>query len=122
MRVCTSDNGQHFYLSETKYFKSIVELVNWYKENSLSESFNGLHVTLMIPYKKALAGLNNESILGYAEALYDFQGNSPNMLTLHKGDRIIILSKAGNQKGWWKGQIGENVGYFPYLYVKEIFD
>ncbi|GFY35885.1 guanine nucleotide exchange factor VAV3 [Trichonephila clavipes] len=122
MRVCTSDNGQHFYLSETKYFKSIVELVNWYKENSLSESFNGLHVTLMIPYKKALAGLNNESILGYAEALYDFQGNSPNMLTLHKGDRIIILSKAGNQKGWWKGQIGENVGYFPYSYVKEIFD
>ncbi|GFU06550.1 protein vav [Nephila pilipes] len=122
MRVCTTDNGQHFYLSETKYFKSIVELVNWYKENSLSESFNGLHVTLMIPYKKALAGLNNESILGYAEALYDFQGNSPNMLTLHKGDRITILSKAGNQKGWWKGQIGENVGYFPYLYVKEIFD
>ncbi|GIY52427.1 guanine nucleotide exchange factor VAV3 [Caerostris extrusa] len=122
MRVCTTDNGQHFYLSETKYFKSIVELVNWYKENSLSESFNGLHVTLMIPYKKALAGLNNESILGYAEALYDFQGNSPNMLTLRKGDRITILSKAGNQKGWWKGQIGENVGYFPYSYVREIFD
>ncbi|XP_055933228.1 protein vav-like isoform X2 [Argiope bruennichi] len=122
MRVCTTDNGQHFYLSETKYFKSIVELVNWYRENSLSESFNGLHVTLMIPYKKALAGLTNESILGYAEALYDFQGTSPNMLTLRKGDRITILSKAGNQKGWWKGQIGENVGYFPYSYVKEILE
>nr|XP_042895082.1 protein vav [Parasteatoda tepidariorum] len=122
MRVCTADNGQHFYLSSTKYFKSIVELINWYQENSLAESFNGLHVTLMIPYKKALVGLNNESILGYAEALYDFHATSPNMLSLQKGDRIAVLSKAGNQKGWWKGQIDENVGYFPYSYVKEIFD
>ncbi|XP_035216160.1 protein vav-like isoform X3 [Stegodyphus dumicola] len=122
MRVCSADNGQQFYLSETKYFKSIVELINWYKENSLAESFNGLNVTLMIPYKKAIAGFNNESIIGYAEALYDFQGNAPNMLSLHKGDRVAVLSKAGNQKGWWKGQIDENVGYFPYSYVKEIFD
>lgn len=48
-------------------------------------------------------------ILSYAEALYDFQGNSPNMLTLHKGDNIAVLDKAGNQKGWWKGKIDKNV-------------
>lgn len=48
-------------------------------------------------------------ILSYAEALYDFQGNSPNMLTLHKGDRIAVLDKAGNQKGWWKGKIDKSV-------------
>lgn len=122
MRVCSAENGQQFYLSETKYFKSIVELINWYKENSLAESFSGLHVTLMIPYKKALAGSHEESILGYAEVLYDFEGHSPNMLTLQKGDRIAILSKAGNQKGWWKGQLNGCVGYFPFSYVKEIFE
>ena len=48
-------------------------------------------------------------VISYAEALYDFQGNSPNMLTLHKGDRIAVLDKAGNQKGWWKGKIDKNV-------------
>ncbi|XP_054717331.1 protein vav-like [Uloborus diversus] len=122
MRVCSSDNGQHFYLSETKYFKSIVELINWYQENSLAESFSGLHVTLMIPYKKAISAANVGGILGLAEALYDFDGHSPNLLTLHKGDRITLLSKAGNQKGWWKGQIEENVGYFPYSYVREIIE
>ncbi|KAG8191668.1 hypothetical protein JTE90_016456 [Oedothorax gibbosus] len=122
MRVCTADSGQHFYLSETKYFKSIVELINWYKENSLAESFNGLHVTLMIPYKKALAGASNETILGYAEALYEFEATAANMLSLKVGDRIAVLSKAGNQKGWWKGQVGENVGYFPFSYVREVFE
>lgn len=50
-------------------------------------------------------------ILSYAEALYDFQGNSPNMLTLHKGDHIAVLDKAGNLKGWWKGKIDKNVSF-----------
>lgn len=54
-------------------------------------------------------------IISYAEALYDFQGNSPNMLTLHKGDRIAVLDKAGNQKGWWKGKIDKNVNYLLLL-------
>lgn len=54
-------------------------------------------------------------ILSYAEALYDFQGNSPNMLTLHKGDHIAVLDKAGNQKGWWKGKIDKNVNIYLLL-------
>lgn len=62
-------------------------------------------------------------ILSYAEALYDFQGNSPNMLTLHKGDRIAVLDKAGNQKGWWKGKIDKNVNIVSMLlYLKTDFN
>lgn len=122
MRVCTSDNAQRYYLSETKYFKSIVELIKWYEENSLAESFNGLHVTLMIPYKKAINLVNSMESVRYAEAIYDFQANAANMLSLRKGDRIIILSKAGNDKGWWKGQIDDRIGYFPYSHVREIFE
>lgn len=56
-------------------------------------------------------------ILSYAEALYDFQGNSPNMLTLHKGDRIAVLDKAGNQKGWWKGKIDKNVNIYLFFLI-----
>lgn len=37
------------------------------------------------------------------------------MLSLKVGDRIAVLSKAGNQKGWWKGQVGENVRVFIFI-------
>lgn len=42
------------------------------------------------------------------------------MLSLKVGDRIAILSKAGNQKGWWKGQVGENV-IIIFVLLAEVF-
>lgn len=115
IRVCFA--GDAYYLSTTKYFKSITDLIKWYEEHSLAESFNGLNVTLHTPYKTAVAA--NEPI-GYAVAMYSFTGNASNLLTLRKGDRVAVLSKAGEEKGWWKGQIGFRVGYFPLAYVTEL--
>lgn len=37
------------------------------------------------------------------------------MLNLQKGDRIAVLDKAGNQKGWWKGKIDKNVSFIISL-------
>lgn len=48
MRIFVSvDNC--LYLSECKYFKSVPELVNWYKNNSLNESFQMLDARLEYP-------------------------------------------------------------------------
>lgn len=116
MRICITPNHQ-FYLSESKYFDSVVELVKWYEERSLAESFSGLNLTLTIPYKQAL---NNFEPIGYAIAIYSFTGNSSEYLSLRKGDRIAILSKAAEEKGWWKGQIDKRIGFFPLAYVSEI--
>lgn len=52
MRICKSDGL--FYLSESKFFNTVVELVKWYEEQTLAESFAGLNCTLGIPYKEAL--------------------------------------------------------------------
>ncbi|XP_064457585.1 protein vav-like isoform X2 [Ornithodoros turicata] len=129
MRVCY-DNGQ-FYLSETKMFQSIVELVNWYETHSLAESFQGLQISLLIPFKNAVHPISNGSSkdsftttvdapVGEAIALHNFQRTADSMLELVKGDVVTILSKAGEEKGWWKGQIDQRVGYFPFRYVQEI--
>lgn len=55
-----------------------------------------------------------------AIALHNFQRTTENMLELVKGDIVTVLSKAGEEKGWWKGQIDHRVGYFPFRYVQEI--
>lgn len=41
MKILVTSDGKLFYLSESRYFKSVVELINWYQHNSLAECFSG---------------------------------------------------------------------------------
>uniref|UniRef100_A0A6G1SF83 Protein vav n=1 Tax=Aceria tosichella TaxID=561515 RepID=A0A6G1SF83_9ACAR len=50
MRVYVAKDNQ-LYLSQNRYFNSLVELVSWYEKNSLIESFNMLDACLQYPYK-----------------------------------------------------------------------
>ena len=42
-------NGHVYFLSETRKFRSVVELVTFYSRNSLKESFKGLDTPLRFP-------------------------------------------------------------------------
>lgn len=97
-----------FYLSESRYFKSVVELVEYYERNSLAENFERLDQRLLWPFRRVLA-----------KAMYDFRGGEPNQLSLRQGCRVVVLSKEGDSRGWWKGKIGDQVGFFPKEYVAE---
>jgi len=44
-----------------------------------------------------------------AVAKYNFSPTESNQLPLKEGCTLKILSKEGDQKGWWKGQIGDKV-------------
>lgn len=105
-------------------FRSIVELVTWYETHSLSESFKGLEISLLIPFKNVVvtSPVTNGTLepMGRALALHNFEPTADSMLGLVKGDVVTVLSKAGQEKGWWKGQIQERVGYFPWQYVQEL--
>jgi guanine nucleotide exchange factor VAV len=50
MRVYVAKDNQ-LYLSQNRYFNSLVELISWYEKNSLIESFNMLDACLQYPYK-----------------------------------------------------------------------
>lgn len=43
MRVCRKpiDQVPHYYLSESRFFRSVVELVSYYELTSLAENFVG---------------------------------------------------------------------------------
>ena len=43
-------------------------------------------------------------ILSYATAVFDYAATATTQLSLSKGDRVMVLSKTGQDKGWWKGE------------------
>ncbi|KAG7197853.1 hypothetical protein KM043_001665 [Ampulex compressa] len=102
------DGADLYYLSESRFFKSVVELVEYYERASLSENFQNLDQRLLWPYRRVLA-----------KALFDFRGGERNQLSLRRGCKVVVLSKEGDAKGWWKGKIDDQVGFFPKEYVEE---
>lgn len=110
MRILENDKNK-FYLSQSKYFDDIIDLVNYYSRHSLGDSFFGLTITLKIPYKRFLKlNVNNENsklfdndsltkqALSYCRASYDFSAVYP-ALSFQKGDLIEIIDKKGESKG-----------------------
>ncbi|XP_034233685.1 protein vav [Thrips palmi] len=103
------DNIPHYYLSESRFFRSVVELISCYEHTSLAENFSGLHVKLRWPFRR---------IVVVAELDYD--PTEPNQLPLKKGAQVVVLSKEADHMGWWKGKVNDRVGFFPKVYVREI--
>ncbi|XP_070177253.1 guanine nucleotide exchange factor VAV2-like isoform X4 [Littorina saxatilis] len=117
IKVNRSPQGR-FFLADGRYFDGVQNLVEHYETNELSDSFPDVATTLRIPYKTVATGAR---ILGYAVAVYDYAATSTSQVTLKLNDRIAILSKNGQDKGWWKGENlrTKKVGYFPLAYVDE---
>ncbi|XP_066961659.1 protein vav-like isoform X3 [Macrobrachium rosenbergii] len=106
MKVHYIMESNHFFLSEAHYFSSIPDLINFHSYSPLSESFIGLDCVLRRP------------IYDTATVQYPYEGSSRTYLSLMEGERVIILSREGESRGWWKGRIGNRMGYFPKEYVR----
>ena len=111
-------------LSSPSIFEGLLELVEFYQQNSLKDCFKSLDTTLQFPYKeperraisKPPAG--STKYFGTAKARYDFCARDRSELSLKEGDIIKILNKKG-QQGWWRGEIYGRIGWFPSNYVEE---
>ncbi|ODN02930.1 Cytoplasmic protein NCK2 [Orchesella cincta] len=55
--------------------------------------------------------------IGTAIVKYAYQAQQMDELSLIKATRILILEKSND--GWWKGQYGNHVGWFPSNYTQE---
>lgn len=56
----------------------------------------------------------------YAEALYDFQGQSQGDLSFREGDQIQVVKKTDSTDDWWEGKLNGVKGSFPANYCKII--
>uniref|UniRef100_A0A8C4ICH5 Vav 3 guanine nucleotide exchange factor b n=1 Tax=Dicentrarchus labrax TaxID=13489 RepID=A0A8C4ICH5_DICLA len=124
IKILTKDGC--FYIAETRLFKTVLDLVEYYKQYSLKEGFSSLDTTLQIPYRELSNGNMPRAItkagsayqyFGIAVARYDFCSRDTRELSLQQGDIIKIYTKMYN--GWWKGEVDGMVGWFPSTYVEE---
>uniref|UniRef100_A0AAQ5X882 Osteoclast-stimulating factor 1 n=1 Tax=Amphiprion ocellaris TaxID=80972 RepID=A0AAQ5X882_AMPOC len=117
----TSNEGL-YRINDKKAFKGLIEMIQFYQQNSLKEYFKDVDTTLRTPYKQPEQSnsSNRGSIrsFGVARARYDFSARDRSELSLREGDTIKILSKKGHS-GWWKGEVYGRVGLFPANYVDE---
>ncbi|XP_062847171.1 guanine nucleotide exchange factor VAV3 isoform X1 [Trichomycterus rosablanca] len=110
----------YFQIAENRRFKSIIELIEYYKHNSLKEGFRTLDTTLQFPYKEPENGgsVLTPKVIGVAIARYDFCSRDMRELSLQEGDIVKIYSKS-TTNGWWRGEVNGRVGWFPSTYVEE---
>ncbi|XP_070843749.1 proto-oncogene vav-like isoform X2 [Chaetodon trifascialis] len=118
-----------FRINEKKAFNGLIEMVQFYQQNSLKEYFKDVDTTLRTPYKQPEEHNSSNNTpnttpggsvrsFGMARARYDFSARDRSELSLQEGDTIKILSKKGHS-GWWKGEVYGRVGFFPANYVEE---
>ncbi|XP_053293131.1 guanine nucleotide exchange factor VAV3 isoform X1 [Pleuronectes platessa] len=126
IKILTKDGC--FYIAETRLFKTVLDLVEHYKQRSLKEGFSSLDTTLQVPYRELTNGIMpmavtkadsvfSPRVVGIAVARYDFCSRDTRELSLLQGDIIKIYTKMTS--GWWKGELGGKVGWFPSTYVEE---
>ncbi|XP_026115201.1 guanine nucleotide exchange factor VAV3-like isoform X3 [Carassius auratus] len=145
IKILTKDGLYH--IAEIRKFRSILELIEYYKHHSLREGFRTLDTTLLFAYREPENGANTPllcglsfltpagysfvppssapfwsvftpKVMGVAIARYDFSSRDTRELTLQEGDVVKIYSKTG-ANGWWRGEVNGRVGWFPSTYVEE---
>ncbi|VDM47772.1 unnamed protein product [Toxocara canis] len=97
------------YLDESTMFGSIVELINYYREHNLRESFETLNTTLRQPYV-----VNRPYV-----AIHNFEATDSNFLELVVGQKVYVISRTGEERGWWKGRTGNRVIEFCFSLLKQ---
>ncbi|VDN99535.1 unnamed protein product [Rodentolepis nana] len=80
-----------------------------------------LLLLLYFPRRLFHQSLAESSVLFYARAQYDFEGDSnPLMLPLSCGDIVHVISTRAKEQGWWKGWLNGRIGFFPLTFVTRL--
>ncbi|TGZ71233.1 hypothetical protein CRM22_002751 [Opisthorchis felineus] len=113
-RLLTVDGSSVAYgLCELEQFPSIPALIDHYSKISLNRCFDEVDTTLLYPYQPC-----PDSVSFFVRANYDFSDDSNSrLLSLKRGDRIAVLSRIAEERGWWKGWLHGRIGFFPMSYV-----
>uniref|UniRef100_A0A914D363 Uncharacterized protein n=1 Tax=Acrobeloides nanus TaxID=290746 RepID=A0A914D363_9BILA len=111
MKIEIKPETGEFYLHDGRMLPSVVELINFYRVNNLSEGFTNLDTTL------------SSTLLQTKQfrAVHDFVGtDSAKYLEFKRGDIVTVIDTVGEEKGWWRGRVGERIGFFPMTYVEKL--
>lgn len=58
--------------------------------------------------------------VNYVEALYDYNADEDNEMSILAGDRIVVVQEDTDGSGWTEGELNGQRGLFPTSYVKKV--
>ncbi|XP_065171102.1 protein vav isoform X3 [Atheta coriaria] len=108
MRICSSTTENKYYLSVSRFFNSLEDMVRNYQLVSLKENFERLEADakLEYPYRQIKA----EAAQTYASPTISFE----------RGEMVVIIDKDEEGGGrWYKGISRNGIGQFPSCCVVE---
>ncbi|CAH8444195.1 unnamed protein product [Schistosoma mattheei] len=113
-RFSSSDNSCITYgLCELEQFPNIPCVIDNYSKVSLNRCFDEVDITLLYPYQRCPS-----SPLFYVRANFDFHDTSNSrFLNLKGGDRIAVVSRAAEDRGWWKGWLNGRVSLYVSFHM-----
>ncbi|KAH1012920.1 hypothetical protein HUJ05_011993 [Dendroctonus ponderosae] len=114
MRISMIDDGpgdaKKYFLSVSRFFSSIEDLIKYYENHSLRENFALLRedTRLLYPFRQLRAIV-----------LKNYDAQTRDELSVREGQVLKVLEQDGYRDGWWKGRTGDNrIGYFPVMIIK----
>ncbi|XP_030259691.1 guanine nucleotide exchange factor VAV3-like isoform X1 [Sparus aurata] len=146
IKILTKDGC--FYIAESRLFKTVLDLVEYYKQYSLKEGFSSLDITLQVPYREPSNGNMPRAITKAGSvppggcsfvppssspfwsgtvfsprvvgiAVARYDFCSRDTRELSLQQGDIIKIYTKMSNGWWKGEVDGRVGWFPSTYVEE---
>nr|XP_046178301.1 guanine nucleotide exchange factor VAV3b isoform X2 [Oncorhynchus gorbuscha] len=137
-----------FYIAETRLFKTVLDLVDYYKQHSLREGFKSLDTTLQVPFREPSNGNNMPQGIRHTGsvcppgswgfvppssspfwsvfsprvvgiALARYDFSSRDTRELSLQEGDVVKIYTKMANGWWKGEVNGRVGWFPSTYVEE---
>lgn len=72
------------------------------------------------PAPPAVAPKRGAKRIQYVEALYAYAADGDDELTLHVGDKIVLIEDDTDGSGWTEGELNGKRGMFPTSYVKKV--
>ncbi|CAG9766732.1 unnamed protein product [Ceutorhynchus assimilis] len=109
-RIDGPGDARKYYLSESRFFNSIEEMILRYENYSLKENFDSMadDTRLQYPFHQLRA-----------VALRNYDAVDRSQLSFKENEVIIVIGKDGYREGWWKGRTEDNqIGYFPVTIIK----
>ncbi|CAL8072042.1 unnamed protein product [Calicophoron daubneyi] len=113
-RTISPDGSSVTYgLCELEQFPNIPAMIEHYSKVSLNRCFDEVNTALLYPYQPCPT-----APLFYVRANFDFSSDSrARLLNLKQNDRVAVLSRSAENRGWWKGWLNGRIGFFPMSYV-----
>ncbi|CAG9815552.1 unnamed protein product [Phaedon cochleariae] len=109
MKICCKyeppGDTKKYFLSQSKFFNTIEELILNYQSHSLKENFERLdeNTKLLWPFRQLKA-----------VAIRSYEGKDSSQISVREDENVIVIGKDGYKDGWWKIRNANNeCGFVP---------